>query len=151
MKIAIGADHRGYNAKTHIKAVLAELGLEVVDYGTDSTKPADYPDPAGAAARAVQSGDADLGILFCGTGIGMSITANKLHGIRAALCHDELTAEMARRHNNANMLCLPADLVGNALMRRIVEVWLKTPFEGGRHQNRIDKITDIEKAQCEDR
>lgn len=151
MKIAIGADHRGYNAKTHIKAVLGELGEEVIDFGTDSTKPADYPDPAGAAARAVQNGQADLGILFCGTGIGMSITANKLHGIRAALCHDELTAEMARRHNNSNMLCLPADLVGNALMRRIVEVWLKTPFEGGRHQARIEKIGEIEKAQCDGR
>jgi ribose 5-phosphate isomerase B len=79
----------------------------------------------------------------------MSITANKLHGIRAALCHDELTAEMARRHNDANILCLPADLVGNALMRRIVEVWLKTPFEGGRHQTRVEKIYDIERAQCQ--
>jgi len=148
MKIAIGADHRGYNAKTNIKAVLSEFGQEAIDFGTDSTRPADYPDPAGSAARAVQTGQCELGILFCGTGIGMSITANKLHGIRAALCHDELTAEMARRHNNANILCLPADLVGDALMRRIVEVWLKTPFEGGRHQARINKITDIEKAQC---
>jgi ribose 5-phosphate isomerase B len=149
MKIALGADHRGYNAKSHIKAVLQELGMEVVDYGTDSTKPTDYPDPAGAAAGAVQTGDCQLGLLFCGTGIGMSITANKLHGIRAALCHDELTAEMARRHNDANILCLPADLVGNALMRRIVEVWLKTPFEGGRHQTRVEKIYDIERAQCD--
>ncbi len=148
MKIALGADHRGYNAKSHIKAVLQELGMEVVDYGTDSTKPTDYPDPAGAAARAVQKGECQLGLLFCGTGIGMSITANKLHGIRAALCHDELTAEMARRHNDANILCLPADLVGNALMRRIIEVWLKTPFEGGRHQKRIEKIYEIERAQC---
>lgn len=144
MKIAIGADHRGYNAKTHIKAVLAELGLEVVDYGTDSTKPADYPDPAGAAARAVQSGDADLGILFCGTGIGMSITANKLHGIRAALCHDELTAQMAKRHNDANVLCLPADLVGDSLMQNIVRTWLTAEFEGGRHARRIDKINTYE-------
>ncbi len=149
MKIALGADHRGFNAKTYIKAVLEELGEVVSDFGTDSTRPADYPDPAGAAARAVQRHDCELGILFCGTGIGMSITANKLHGIRAALCHDELTAEMARRHNDANMLCLPADLVGNALMRRIVEVWLKTPFEGGRHKVRVDKIGDIERAQCE--
>jgi ribose 5-phosphate isomerase B len=150
MKIAVGADHRGYNAKSYIKTVLQELGQEVMDFGTDSTKSMDYPDPAGAAARAVQNGECELGVLFCGTGIGMSITANKLHGIRAALCHDELTAEMARRHNNANILCLPADLVGNALMRRIVEVWLKTPFEGGRHQTRIDKITSIEDAQCRD-
>ncbi|MBI5762024.1 MAG: ribose 5-phosphate isomerase B [Planctomycetes bacterium] len=148
MKIAMGADHRGVTAKSHIKAVLQELNLDVRDFGTESTKSCDYPDPAGAAARAVQSGECELGILICGTGIGMSITANKLHGIRAALCHDELTAEMARRHNDANILCLPADLVGNALMRRIVEVWLKTPFEGGRHQARIDKISTIEESQC---
>lgn len=148
MKIALGADHRGYAAKANVKAALEELGIPFVDYGTDSTKPFDYPDAAGAAARAVQNGECDMGLLFCGTGIGMSITANKLHGIRAALCHDELTAEMARRHNNANILCLPADLVGDALMRRIVEAWLKTPFEGGRHQARVDKISQIEKAQC---
>lgn len=147
MKIAIGADHRGYSAKTGIRALLAEKGLKVIDFGTDSSKPMDYPDSAYAAALAVQKNDCDLGILFCGTGIGMSITANKLHGIRAALCHDELTAQMARRHNNANVLCLPADLVGDALMRRIVEVWLETPFEGGRHERRVQKITEIEKAQ----
>lgn len=149
MKVALGADHRGFNAKNYIKTVLQELGFEASDFGTDSTKSCDYPDPAGTAARAVQSGDCEVGVLFCGTGIGMCVTANKLHGIRAALCHDELTAEMSRRHNNANILCLPADLVGNALMRRIVEVWLKTPFEGGRHQARVDKIGDIERAQCE--
>lgn len=148
MKVALGADHRGFNAKNHIKTVLREMGIEAVDYGTDSTKSCDYPDPAGSAALAVQKGECEVGVLFCGTGIGMCVTANKLHGIRAALCHDELTAEMSRRHNNANVLCLPADLVGNALMRRIVEVWLKTPFEAGRHQGRIDKISDIERAQC---
>ena len=147
MKIAIGADHRGYNAKVNIRALLQEMGAEVVDFGTDSTKPMDYPDPAGAAAKAVQKGNCKLGVLLCGTGIGMSITANKLRGIRAALCHDELTAEMARRHNNANVLCLPADLVGDALMRRIVEVWLKTPYEGGRHERRVLKINKIEKSQ----
>lgn len=148
MKIALGADHRGFIAKSHIKPVLEELGHTVVDFGTDSTKSMDYPDPAAAAARAVKSGQCDFGILFCGTGIGMSVTANKIHGIRAALCHDELTAEMARRHNNANVLCLPADLVGDALMRRIVEVYLKTPFEGGRHEARISKISDIERTEC---
>lgn len=148
MKIAIGADHRGYNAKANVAALLQDIGQDVVDFGTDSTKPMDYPDPAYAAAKAVQTGKCELGVLFCGTGIGMSITANKLHGIRAALCHDELTAEMARRHNNANVLCLPADLVGDALMRRIVEVWLRTPYEGGRHERRVQKIGEIEKAQC---
>ncbi|HWL95661.1 MAG TPA: ribose 5-phosphate isomerase B [Phycisphaerae bacterium] len=148
MKIALGADHRGYEAKARIKALLEEMGEKTVDFGTDSTKSADYPDPAFAAASAVQKGECDGGILFCGTGIGMSITANKLHGIRAALCHDELTAEMSRRHNNSNMLCLPADLVGDALMRRIVESWLRTEFEGGRHERRIEKIGEIEKKQC---
>lgn len=149
MKIALGADHRGFNAKNHIKTFLQERGEAVSDFGTDSTKPCDYPDPASGAAHAVQSGKCERGILFCGTGIGMSITANKLHGIRAALCHDELTAEMSRRHNNSNILCLPADLVGDALMRRIVEVWLNTPFEGGRHETRVAKIKRIEDAQCE--
>lgn len=148
MKIALGADHRGYDAKQRIQALLSELGNEVADFGTESTKSMDYPDPAYAAARAVQTGECNVGILFCGTGIGMSVTANKLHGIRAALCHDELTAEMSRRHNNANVLCLPADLVGEALMRRIVEVWLETSFEGGRHERRITKITEIENKQC---
>jgi len=149
MKIALGADHRGFVAKTHIRDLLREMGEEVVDFGTESNKPADYPDPGYAAASAVQKGECDVGVLFCGSGIGMSITANKLHGVRAALCHDELTAEMSRRHNNANVLCLPADLVGDSLMRRIVEVWLKTPFEGGRHKRRIDKISEIENKQCE--
>ncbi len=148
MKIALGADHRGYDAKARIIALVKELGNEAFDFGTDSTKSADYPDPAFAAASAVQKGECQAGILFCGTGIGMSITANKLHGIRAALCHDELTAEMARRHNNANILCLPADLIGDALMRRIVEVWLNTEFEGGRHERRVEKITEIEHRQC---
>lgn len=148
MKIALGADHRGFDAKSRVLTLLKELGQDVSDFGTDSTKSMDYPDPAYAAASSVQKGECEMGILFCGTGIGMSITANKLHGIRAALCHDELTAEMARRHNNANVLCLPADLIGDALMRRIVEVWLKTKFEGGRHEGRIDKIKAIETKQC---
>jgi len=147
MRIAIGADHRGFKAKTNVKIVLTELGQEVVDFGTDSAKACDYPDAAYPAATAVRDGKCDLGVLFCGTGIGMCIAANKVQGIRAALCHDELTTEMARRHNNANMLCLPADLVGDALMRRIVEVWLKTPYEGGRHDQRVDKIGDIESRE----
>ncbi len=150
MKVAIGADHRGYDAKCRIKAFLQESGREVRDFGTDSAKAMDYPDPAFAASAAVQSGECDIGVLLCGSGIGMSITANKVRGIRAALCHDELTAEMARRHNDANILCLPADLVGESLMHRIVEVWLKTSFEGGRHSKRIQKIGDIEKKQCVD-
>src|SRR5215510_4709409 len=145
MTIALGADHRGFAAKERIKVQLQEAGHQVLDCGTDSNKPCDYPDAAYPAASNVVCGKAELGILFCGTGIGMSIAANKVHGVRAALCHDELTTEMARRHNNANVLCLPADLIGEALMRRIVEVWLKTGFEGGRHEQRITKVANIER------
>lgn len=147
MKIAVGADHRGFEAKERVKNLLCEAGHEVVDFGTDSNKPCDYPDAAYPAARGVVEGKAELGILFCGSGIGMSIAANKVHGVRAALCHDELTTEMARRHNNANVLCLPADLIGDALMKRIVEVWLKTGFEGGRHEKRINKVATIERNE----
>lgn len=147
MKIALGSDHRGYAAKSHVKACLANLGHEVIDFGTETTKSCDYPDTAYPAAKAVRDGTADLGVLFCGSGIGMSITANKVRGIRAALCHDELTTEMSRRHNNANVLCLPADLIGEALLRRIIEVWLKTPYEGGRHDRRVEKIGEIESAE----
>ena len=147
-RVALGCDHRGYEAKLKIIARLSELGFESKDFGTDSTKSFDYPDAALATATSVQTGESDVGLLFCGTGNGMCITANKFHGIRAALCHDELTAEMSRRHNNANILCLPADLVGDALMLRIVEVWLKTEFEGGRHERRVSKISEIESKQC---
>lgn len=150
MKIVIGSDHRGFAAKESIKQLLRTLGHEIIDVGTDSNKSCDYPDAAFPAAQKVARGEADLGILMCGSGIGMSIAANKVHGIRAALCHDELTTEMARRHNNANVLCLPADLVGDALMRRIVDVWLKAPFEGGRHEARVRKIGEIEAKVCGD-
>lgn len=144
MKIAIGSDHRGYPAKERIKALLESLGEQVVDYGTDSPKPCDYPDAGLQVASEVAGGKCERGILLCGSGIGMSITANKVPGVRAALCHDELTAQMARRHNDANILCLPADLVGDALMQSIVKLWLKTEFEGGRHQRRVEKILAYE-------
>ena len=147
-RIALGCDHRGFDAKKRITALLEQAGCSVHDFGADSTKSCDYPDSAIAAGEAIQRGDCDLGLLFCGTGIGMSIAANKVRGIRAAVCHDELTAEMSRRHNNANVLCLPADLVGEALMERIVEVWLRTEFEGGRHDRRLDKIIEFERRQC---
>ncbi|MFO0974283.1 MAG: ribose 5-phosphate isomerase B [Phycisphaerae bacterium] len=148
MKIAVAADHRGFLAKEKIKSILQESGHEVIDFGTDSSKPCDYPDAAYPAARCVAEHRAEVGIFCCGSGIGMSITANKVHGVRAALCHDELTTEMARRHNDANVLCLPADLIGEALTRRIVEVWLRTGFEGGRHQRRIEKVNGIERNEC---
>ncbi len=144
MKIAIGSDHRGYEAKERIKALLQGLGLNVTDMGTHSTQPCDYPDPGFAVAQAVARGEVERGVLFCGSGIGMSITANKVHGVRAALCHDELTAQMSRRHNDANVLCLPADLVGDALMQGIVRMWLNTEFEGGRHARRVEKIVAYE-------
>ncbi len=145
MKIAIGSDHRGYEAKERIKALLNSLGLEIVDHGTQDNSPCDYTEPGLAVAEAVANGGAERGLLFCGSGIGMSITANKVHGVRAALCHDELTAQMAARHNDANVLCLPADLVGDALMQGIVRVWLNTAFEGGRHARRVQKICAYER------
>ena len=145
MRIALCSDHRGFRAKEQIKAFLKEVGHEVVDFGCDSLASCDYPDMAFAGAKSVAAGETERGIFFCGTGIGMSMTANKVRGIRAALCHDELTAEMARRHNNANVLCLPADLVGDALMRRLVDVWLRSEYEGGRHERRLKKIADYER------
>ncbi len=146
-KIALGADHRGYQAKEKVKTLLASMGYEVLDFGTDSPNSFDYPDAAYPACQAVVAGEAICGILMCGTGIGMSITANKVRGIRAAVCHDEVTTELSRRHNDANVLCLPADLIGEELTRRIVDVWLKARFEGGRHERRLRKISDIEGDQ----
>jgi ribose 5-phosphate isomerase B len=144
MKIAIGSDHRGFHAKEQLKRLLTQLGHEVTDYGTHSDHSTDYPDHAIPVCAAVAGGDADRGVLLCGSGIGMSITANKVHGIRAALCHDELTAEMSRRHNNANVLCLAADLLGEELIRRMVEIWMATEFDGGRHERRVEKIMAAE-------
>ncbi|MCG3179347.1 MAG: putative sugar phosphate isomerase YwlF [Phycisphaerae bacterium] len=149
MKICLASDHRGFAAKSRLLAMLKEKGHEVRDFGTDSDASCDYPDLGGPAAKIIALGECDVGIFLCGTGIGMSITANKVPGIRAALCHDELTAEVSRRHNNANVLCLPADLLGDDQMRRIVEVWLSTPFDGGRHARRIKKLEDIERDACE--
>lgn len=145
MKIAIGSDHRGYGAKQRIRGLLEGLGMEVVDFGPGSNESCDYPDLALCVAESVAKGESERGVLFCGTGLGMSITANKVAGVRAALCHDELTAQYARRHNDANVLCLPADLVGEALMQNIVKLWLQTEFEGGRHKRRVEKICEYER------
>ena len=150
MKIAIGSDHRGFAAKERIKALLKGLGLEIADEGAHDNRPCDYPDIGLAVAQAVSDGKAERGILFCGSGIGMSISANKVQGVRAALCHDELTAQMARRHNDSNVLCLPADLVGDALMQSIVRMWLSTEFEGGRHARRVEKILAYERNHAGD-
>lgn len=144
MKIALSCDHRGYPAKEKLKSMLGALGHEVVDFGCDGLSSCDYPDTALPAAQSIAARQAEVGILLCGTGIGMSITANKVSGIRAALCHDELTAELARKHNDANVLCMPADLLGEELMKRVVHVWLKTKFEGGRHERRLSKIAEFE-------
>ncbi|MCL2330370.1 MAG: ribose 5-phosphate isomerase B, partial [Phycisphaerae bacterium] len=120
---------------------------EVLDFGAECSTSCDYPDAAYPTCKSVVSGVSQSGILLCGSGIGMSISANKVRGIRAALCHDELTAEMSRRHNDANVLCLPADLIGEELTRRIVDTWLKSKFEGGRHERRVKKITVYEEKE----
>ena len=147
MKIVVGSDHRGFEAKKQVKAIITQLGHECVDVGTDSSDPVDYPDPAYLAAVSVSKKQAERAILSCGTGIGMSITANKIKGIRAALCHDELSAQISRHHNDANVLCIAADLLGEVLLRKIVEAWLTTEFSGGRHLRRVRKITAIEEGR----
>jgi ribose 5-phosphate isomerase B len=147
MKIALGNDHRGFEAKQQIKNIITQLGHECIDFGSTNSNPVDYPDPAYLAATAVSKKQADRAILACGTGIGMSISANKIKGIRAALCHDELSARISRHHNDANVLCLSGDLIGEVLLRKIVEVWLDTEFSGGRHQRRNDKIAAIEEGK----
>lgn len=145
MKVAVACDHRGYAVKQRIAAQVSDRGHEVIDFGTDNPKPCDYPDFAIPAAKAVALGLADRGILIDGSGIGMSIIANKIPGIRAAICHDELTAEISRRHNNANILCFAADLLGDELIRRTIDAWLLTPFEAGRHARRLDKLAQLER------
>jgi ribose 5-phosphate isomerase B len=144
MRIAIGSDHRGFDAKRRIVSLLQQLGHEVLDLGTDGPGSVDYPDYAFEVARAVGDKRVDRGILICGTGIGMCIAANKVTGVRAAPCHDSITAEMSRRHNDANVLCMSADLLGDDLIDRMVRIWLETEFEGGRHARRVDKIARYE-------
>jgi ribose 5-phosphate isomerase B len=147
MKIAIASDHRGFIIKGKIIAMISDLGHETVDMGTDSPESVDYPDFGSKVAQAISEGSVDRGILICGTGMGMCITANKYPGVRACTCHDDLTAEMSRRHNDANVLCLSADLLGDRLVNRMVEIWLKTAFEGGRHARRVEKIAKLEAAR----
>jgi ribose 5-phosphate isomerase B len=147
MKIAIGSDHRGFEIKQQIMAIATEMGHECIDVGTGDNNPVDYPDLAYLAATAVSKKEADRAILSCATGIGMSMAANKVDGIRAALCHDELSAQISRDHNDANVLCLSADQVGVVLLRKMVEVWLSTEFSGGRHERRVRKIEAIEEGK----
>ena len=140
--IALGCDHGGYALMQSVKKHLDELGLEYKDFGTYSTDSCDYPIYGKAAANAVASGECERGILICGTGIGISIAANKVKGIRAALCSDCFSAEMTRRHNNANMLAMGARVLGEGLALQIVDIFLNTPFDGGRHARRVDMIED---------
>jgi ribose 5-phosphate isomerase B len=147
MRVAIGCDHRGFGVKAKLVELVSRLGHEVEDVGTFSAESVDYPDVAAIVGRKLSAGETDYGILICGTGIGMCIAANKFPGVRAAPCHDDLTAELSRRHNNLNVLCLSADLLGEKLIDRMVEIWLNTPFEGGRHARRIEKIASLERPE----
>jgi ribose 5-phosphate isomerase B len=144
VKIALGADHAGFEAKQRLKAGLVGAGHEVCDCGTQGEASVDYPDFAKLVAHAVADGRAERGVLVCGTGIGMSITANKVDGIRAAKCNDPYEARMARQHNDANVVCLGARVIDASVMDEIVREFLGTPFEGGRHARRVEKMTSAE-------
>ncbi|MBN1853719.1 MAG: ribose 5-phosphate isomerase B [Pirellulales bacterium] len=145
MRIAVGSDHRGYLLKEKVAALLTSAGHEVINAGTMGPDSVDYPDYATIVAKQVSEGITERGILVCGTGIGMAITANKFPGVRAASCTDEVSAEISRRHNNLNVLCLAGDMLSIRQAERIVNIWLSTEFEGGRHERRIEKIHQIEK------
>jgi ribose 5-phosphate isomerase B len=145
MKVVVGSDHAGYELKEQIKAVVVEKGYVVIDVGTESPASVDYPDFGIKAATLVGRGEADRGVLVCGTGIGMSVVANKVKGVRAALISDLYTAIQSRKHLDANILVLGGRVIGKDLAAEITRVWLDTPFEGGRHQKRIEKIEQYEK------
>ena len=144
MKISIACDHGAYELKERLKARLLSQGHEVIDCGTNSADSCDYPDFGVAAARLVADGSCERGVVLCTTGIGMSMAANKVKGVRCALCHEPLSAEMTRRHNDANVLAMGAGVTGGNLAERILDVFLSTEFEGGRHQRRVDKVMEIE-------
>lgn len=144
MRIALGADHAGVDLKNTLARMFDQSGIPYTDFGTTGTDSVDYPDFAATVARAVASGDYDRGVLVCGSGIGMAIAANKVAGIRAAVATEEQSAELSRRHNDANVLALGARLTAPDLAERIVTTFLKTPFDGGRHQRRIDKLSSLD-------
>lgn len=148
MKVALACDHGGLELKEVIESVLKSLNVETVDFGTGSEESVDYPDFAAKVAQSVSTGETERGIAICGTGIGMSIAANKYPGVRAALCHDSYTARMSRLHNDANILVLGGRVTGREVAIEVLKQWLATPFEGGRHQRRLDKISQIEKGVC---
>ena len=145
MKIALGCDHGGFELKEDLKNFLIEQGYEVIDYGTNSPEMIDYPDITFPLAKDVAKGKCERGIICCGTGVGVSIAANKVHGIRAANCHDTFSARASREHNNANILTLGGRVIGKGLAQEIVQVWLNSEFIEGRHLRRINKISDYEK------
>jgi ribose 5-phosphate isomerase B len=147
MNIAIGSDHRGVKIKARLVQSLSTGGFEVHDAGTHSEDSVDYPDFAKEVASRVSHGDSERGILICGTGIGMSISANKFAGVRAASCYDEVMVEISRRHNDVNVLCLPGDMIGDRPVDDLVMMWLQTEFDGGRHELRLQKITEIEQKR----
>lgn len=144
MRVGVGCDHGGFDLKESVLQVLREMGIAARDFGTFSRDSVDYPDFARQVALAVRDGQVDLGILICGTGIGISIAANKVRGIRAALCAEPFSARMARQHNNANVLCLGARTIGPGLAQEIVRAFLQAEFEGGRHGRRVEKIAELE-------
>ncbi len=144
VKIAVGSDHAGFDLKEKVRRYLEDKGVEVEDHGTDSPESVDYPDFAERVARRVAAKEATFGVLVCGTGLGMELAANKVPGIRATPCHDTLSARMAREHNDANVLTLGGRLTDEATARKILDIWLSTPFAGGRHARRLQKIEAIE-------
>jgi ribose 5-phosphate isomerase B len=148
MRIAIGADHAGYALKEHVKTMLSALGHQVQDFGTNSEEAVDYPPICAAVGRAVAGGRADRGIVLGGSGQGEQIAANKVPGVRAALCHDLYTARLSRLHNDANVLSMGGRIVATGLVDEILKVWLETAFEGGRHQRRIDQISALEQGRA---
>ena len=145
MKIGIASDHRGIQMKTRLTQLLQSLDCEVRDFGPHESQSVDYPDYAAQVSREVSNGHIDRGILICGTGIGMCITANKFTGVRAAPCHDSVTAEYSRLHNDSNVICLSADQLSDQLADQVIRIWLKTPFEEGRHARRLQKIAELER------
>lgn len=149
MKIGIGNDHTALELKKEIVAHLEELGHEVVDYGAYTSERSNYPEYGEKVARAIVRGEVELGVLICGTGVGISLAANKVRGIRAAVCSEPYTAQLVRRHNNAQIIAFGARVVGNEMAKMIVDSFLSAEFEGGRHQMRIDMITDIEAREAE--
>ncbi len=149
MIIALGADHAGWELKEELKAWCIRAGHQVLDFGTHSTDPVDYPDYALQVAETVASGKAERGVAVCGTGIGMAMVANKVPGIRAAFCPDLYTARMSREHNDANVLTLGGRLMGGELALEILQMWLKAEFQGGRHRRRLDKVAEVEQRRLQ--